>query len=396
MDARSTSSTPAATGGSRLGSAALVLGSAVSVQFGAAVAALVFLRAGALGTVTLRLALSALVLLAVCRPRLRGLPPADWALAGAFGVALAAMNTLFYQAIERIPLGAAATLEVLGPLALSVLVSRRAASALWAALALAGVFLLGGSDFERLDLAGTGFALAAGAMWAAYILLSARTGRRFPKTDGLAVALGVGALLSLPLGVVSAGTALLDPATLALGAAVAVLSSLVPYTLELHALRGLPPATFGVLMGLEPAIAAAAGYLVLRQALSATDGLAMLLVIAASMGAMRTPPKPPADAAHARHTAPHGTQRGHAVPQVSRPVGPSWRAWRAVRRRAVSGKSPGRLVASRQPLPESRSSIRFEGIALPPPPPGRPPGWGSADLDNWAAGAPAPHGMVGG
>jgi inner membrane transporter RhtA len=347
MDARSTSSTPAATGGSRLGSAALVLGSAVSVQFGAAVAALVFPRAGALGTVTLRLALSALVLLAVCRPRLRGLPPADWALAGAFGVALAAMNTLFYQAIERIPLGAAATLEVLGPLALSVLVSRRAASALWAALALAGVFLLGGSDFERLDLAGTGFALAAGAMWAAYILLSARTGRRFPKTDGLAVALGVGALLSLPLGVVSAGTALLDPATLALGAAVAVLSSLVPYTLELHALRGLPPATFGVLMGLEPAIAAAAGYLVLRQALSATDGLAMLLVIAASMGAMRTPPKPPADAAHARHTAPHGTQRGHAVPQVSRPVGPSWRAWRAVRRRAVSGKSPGRPVASR-------------------------------------------------
>ncbi|MGC5411330.1 EamA family transporter, partial [Streptomyces sp. DT225] len=156
-----------------------------------------------------------------------------------------------------------------------------------AALALAGVALLSGG-FDRLDPAGAAYALGAGAMWAAYIVFSARTGRRFPQADGLALAMVVAALLSLPLGIMDAGSKLVVPTTLGLGAAVAVLSSVLPYTLELIALRRLPAATFAILMSLEPAIAALAGFLILHQALSATDALAIALVIGASMGAVRS------------------------------------------------------------------------------------------------------------
>ncbi|MFF3322951.1 DMT family transporter [Streptomyces sp. NPDC002889] len=271
-----------------LGPVALVVAGALSVQFGAAIAVLLMPRAGALGVVTLRLVLAALVLLAVCRPRLRGHSRDDWGTVVTFGVAMAAMNVLFYQAVDRIPLGAAVTLEVLGPLALSVIVSRRLVNLLWAALALAGVVLLSGGGFDRLDPVGALFALAAGGMWAAYIVFSARTGRRFPQADGLALAMGAGALLSLPLGIWEAGAALLVPSTLGLGLAVALMSSVLPYTLELLALRRLPAATFAVLMSLEPAVAATAGFLVLHQALSPAEGLAIVLVIAASMGAVRT------------------------------------------------------------------------------------------------------------
>ncbi|WP_240137794.1 EamA family transporter [Streptomyces sp. MUM 178J] len=275
-------------GGPSLGPVSLVVAGALSVQFGAAVAVLLMPRAGALGVVTLRLGLAALVMLAVCRPRLRGHSRADWGTVVAFGAAMAAMNTLFYQAADRIPLGAAVTFEVLGPLALSVIVSRRWVNLVWAGLALGGVVLLSGGGFDRLDPVGAAFALAAGSMWAAYIVFSARTGRRFPQADGLALAIGVAALLTLPLGVAEAGTTLITPAVLVLGLAVALLSSVLPYTLELLALRRLPASTFAVLMSLEPAIAAGAGFLVLHQALSLIDALAITLVIAASMGAVRT------------------------------------------------------------------------------------------------------------
>ncbi|WP_055694556.1 EamA family transporter [Streptomyces prasinopilosus] len=244
--------------------------------------------AGALGVVTLRLLVAAVVLLLVCRPRLRGHSRADWTTVIVFGIAMAAMNGLFYQSVARIPLGTAVTLEVLGPLALSVLASRRAINFLWAGLALVGVALLGGGGFGSLDPLGVAFALGAGVMWAAYIVFSARTGRRFPQADGLALAMGVAALLFLPLGVAESGTKLLEPTTLALGAAVAVLSSVLPYTLELLALRRLPASTFAILMSLEPALAAAAGFLVLSQALTLTESAAIALVIAASMGAVRT------------------------------------------------------------------------------------------------------------
>ncbi|GEK00290.1 membrane protein [Streptomyces sp. 1-11] len=245
-------------------------------------------RAGALGVVTLRLLAAAVVLLVVCRPRLRGHSRADWGTVVVFGVAMGGMNGLFYEAVARIPLGPAVTLEVLGPLALSVLASRQAINALWAALALAGVFLLGGGGFSDLDTAGVAFALGAGAMWAAYIVFSARTGRRFPQADGLALAMAVAALLFLPLGIAEAGSRLLNPTTVALGSAVALLSSVLPYTLELLALRRLPAHTFAVLMSLEPAIAATAGFLVLGQALSVTQAAAIALVIAATIGAVRT------------------------------------------------------------------------------------------------------------
>ena len=273
-------------------SVGLVLGAALSVQFGSAVAALLFPQAGAAGVVALRLGIAAVLLLVVCRPRIRGHSRGDWLVAAGFGVALAGMNGLFYQAIDRIPLGPAVTLEVLGPLLLSVVTARRAAGWLWAALAFGGVALLGYQGFERLNLAGAGFALGAGAMWAAYIVFSARAGQRFPKTDGLALALAAAAVIALPVGIADAGTALLNPVTLGLGAVVALMSSVLPYSLELRALRSLPTSTFAVLMSLGPAIATLAGFLVLDQRLAPVELAAIALVIVASVGAVRTAPPP--------------------------------------------------------------------------------------------------------
>ncbi|MFF5967019.1 DMT family transporter [Streptomyces collinus] len=283
--------TAPAAGPGRLGSlgpVGLVLAGGISVQFGGALAVTLMPRAGALGVVALRLLVAAVVLLLVCRPRLRGHSRTDWGTVVVFGITMAAMNGLFYQAVARIPLGPAVTLEVLGPLALSVFASRRAINVVWAALALGGVFLLGRGGFSGLDPIGAAFALGAGAMWAAYIVFSARTGRRFPQADGLALAMAVGAVLFLPLGIAESGAKLLDPVTLGLGAAVALLSSVLPYTLELLALRRLPASTFAILMSLEPAIAATAGFLILDQALSTAEAAAIALVVAASMGAVRT------------------------------------------------------------------------------------------------------------
>ncbi|MET7645609.1 EamA family transporter [Streptomyces sp. NPDC005426] len=274
--------------GAALAPVALVVAGGLSVQFGSAIAVLLMPKAGALGVVTLRLAAAALVLLVVCRPKMHGHSRADWGTVVAFGLAMGGMNTLFYQAADRIPLGAAVTLEVLGPLALSVFASRRLVNVVWAALALGGVVLLSGGGFDRLDPVGAAYALGAGAMWAAYIVFSARTGRRFPQADGLALAMVVAAVLSLPLGIMESGSKLLVPSTLGLGAAVALLSSVLPYTLELIALRRMPAPTFAILMSLEPAIAATAGFLILDQALTTTDALAIALVIGASMGAVRS------------------------------------------------------------------------------------------------------------
>ncbi|MEV6481379.1 EamA family transporter [Streptomyces sp. NPDC051576] len=280
--------TPGAAAPSRFGPVGLVLAGGVSVQFGGALAVTLMPRVGALGVVSLRLLVAAIVLVVFCRPGLRGHSRADWGTVVVFGATMAAMNGLFYQSLARIPLGPAVTLEVLGPLALSVLTSRRALNAVWAGLALAGVFLLGGGGFSSLDPIGVAFALGAGSMWATYIIFSARTGRRFPQADGLALAMVVAAVAFLPLGIAEAGTKLLNPVTIALGSAVAVLSSVLPYTLELLALRRLPASTFAILMSLEPAIAATAGFLILHQALSVTEAMAIALVIGASMGAVRT------------------------------------------------------------------------------------------------------------
>jgi inner membrane transporter RhtA len=265
-----------------------VLVGALSVHSGAAVATSLFPRAGIGPMVAMRLVFGAIILLALCRPTLRGHSRVDWMLVAGFGGVLAGMNSIFYVAIDRIPLGLAVTLEVLGPLTLSVITAGRRVAWLWALLAAAGVGMLGWDGFGRLDPLGVGLALAAGVLWAAYILLSARVGRRFAGTDGLALAMVVAAVLSLPFGLLSARPGALDPAVLGLGALVAILSSALPYSLEMIALRTLPTETFAVLMSLGPAIATGAGLLILGQALTVPEALAMALIIAASIGAVRT------------------------------------------------------------------------------------------------------------
>ena len=269
------------------GAAGLVLIGLICQDIGAASAVTLFPQVGALGMVTLRLAFSAIILMAVFRPRLRGRTRADWLTVVAFGLALALMNSLFYEAIARVPLGTTVTIEVLGPLILSVVVSRRASAWLWAVLAFAGVAILGQGSWESLDPVGVAFACGAGVMWVAYILLSARTGQRFERLDGLAIAMSIGAVVTIPFGVVTAGPPLFHPAVLLLGVAVAVLSSAIPYGLELLALRRLPASTFSILMSLSPALAATAGLIVLHQALTLQDGIGIVLVVIASMGAVR-------------------------------------------------------------------------------------------------------------
>ena len=255
-------------------------------EVGASFAVLLFPSVGVIGMVSLRLAFSAIVLLAVARPRLRGHSRNGWLTVIAFGITLALLNALFYGALARVPLGATITIEVLGPLVLSVVISRRASSWLWAVLALTGVVILSQGSFGELDPVGVAFAFGAAAMWAGYILLSARTGARFPRLDGLALAMTVGAVITVPFGIASAGPVIFRPNILLLGAAVALLSSTIPYTLELIALRRLPSATFSILMSLSPAIATTAGFLILGQKFTGVAFVAIGLVIAASIGAV--------------------------------------------------------------------------------------------------------------
>ncbi|MBC7592053.1 MAG: EamA family transporter [Salinibacterium sp.] len=274
-------------GGPALGATGLVVVGLVCQEVGAAFAVTLFPSVGAVGMVSLRLAFSAAILMLIFRPRLRGRSRADWMTVVMFGLSLAGMNVLFYEALARLPLGVTVTIEVLGPLILSVVVSRRASSWLWALLAFAGVALLGRGGLDSLDPIGVLFAAGTGALWVAYILLSARTGRRFDRLDGLALAMTVGALVVVPFGTVTAGAAIIRPQVLLLGLAVAVLSSTIPYGLELLALRRLPAATFSILLSLAPVLAAIAGLVILRQPLQLLDLLAMILVVAASMGAVR-------------------------------------------------------------------------------------------------------------
>jgi inner membrane transporter RhtA len=262
----------------------LVLGGVSSVQFGAAIATTLFDDLGPAGTVLVRLAVAALVLMVLWRPRVRGLTREELRVAVLFGVVLGGMNLSFYAALDRIPLGVAVTLEFAGPLGVAVAGSRRALDVLWVVLAAAGIVLLSGGG-GGADPLGEALALLAGGFWAGYILLSARAGRTFPGGSGLALAMVVGTVLLLPAGIAGGGSALLDPRLLATGAAVAVLSSVIPYSLELEALRRMPARVFGVLMSLEPGVAALAGWLVLAEALATREVLAIGLVVAASAGA---------------------------------------------------------------------------------------------------------------
>jgi inner membrane transporter RhtA len=279
----------AALAGRGLGSVpppALVLAGIVSVQIGASLAKQLFPMVGAVGVVSMRLVFSAAILLIAWRPSLRMTGQA-WLSVVLFGVVLGVMNVCFYSAVDRIPLGVAVTIEFLGPLTVALAGSRRWRDGLWALLAAGGVVLLtdGGG---HVALAGVLFALGAASMWACYILLSARIGEQTTGGGGLAIASAIGGLLVAPFGVATAGAALVRPVVLAAGFGVALLSSVVPYSVELEALRRIPPRVFGVLMSLEPAVGALCGLVVLSQGLHPLQWIAVCLVVGASVGATRT------------------------------------------------------------------------------------------------------------
>jgi inner membrane transporter RhtA len=276
----------------------LVVTAAMSVQFGAALGATLFDALGPGGASLLRQAFAAIVLLALWRPRIRSYDAATLRLAGAFGVALGLMNLCFYEALDRIPLGVCVTIEFIGPVAVAVAFSRRAVDLVWIVLAVGGIVLLadpfGAGGVDRTGLV---LILAAATCWAAYIVLAQRATRVFHGSTGLALAAGVAWLMPLAPGLTEAGLDdLLAPSALAVGLAVALLSSVIPYSLESESLRRLPANVFGVLMSLEPAVAALAGFVVLGQRLSGRDVVAIALVIVASIGVTRTAAPPPVDA----------------------------------------------------------------------------------------------------
>ena len=286
-----------------LGPVGLVLIGILSVQLGAAIAKGLFGEISPTAMVWLRLVTSALVLAALARPRFAGRSRHDWLVVLGFGASLATMNWAIYQSFSRIPLGIAVTIEFIGPLTLAVLGSRHARDVLWVLLAGAGVVLLG---FERtgLDVLGVAYALLAGAAWAAYILLSASTGRRWAGFDGLAVAsIVAAAAMTLPA-LLTAGSGLWDGRILLIGALVGLLSSVIPYSCELVALRSLRPAVFGILMSLEPAAAALAAIVVLHEHLSPVQWVAIACVVAASIGATRS------GAAPGEHPSEHSAAPG--------------------------------------------------------------------------------------
>ncbi len=264
-----------------------------SVQFGSALAAKLFAQVGPSGAVLLRLVSATIVLLALWRPRLRGWSTRELLLTASFGLVLAGMNLSFYAALHRIPLGAAVTIEFVGPLTVAIASSRRPLDLLWVVLAVAGILALTNAGTAGLSGVGILLALLAGCFWGAYILLNARVGRAFEGGAGLAVAMCVAAVLALPLGVADGGSRLLTPHALLIGSAVGMLSSAIPYSFEVEALRRIDPGVFAVLMSLEPAVAATAGFLVLGQGLGLRALLGIALVVLASVGASRGAREPP-------------------------------------------------------------------------------------------------------
>lgn len=269
-----------------------VLIAIVCVQAGAALAKGLFGQLGPAGTTGLRVTLAALLLLAAFRPPLRRITREQWVAVIPYGVALGAMNLAFYEALARIPLGLAVTLEFLGPLGVAVIGSRAGADFLWVLLAAVGIVLLApwGSSEHGLDPLGMGLAILAGGCWGAYILLGGRLSRRLPhEGHGVSLGMTMAALTVLPFTATHLAAATITPTLLGIGLGVAILSSALPYTLEMIALRALPSRTFGILMSLEPAAAALVGLLFLREELSALQWLAVACVSGASAGSTLTP-----------------------------------------------------------------------------------------------------------
>jgi len=273
----------------------MVFGAACSVQGGAAVAKSLFPELGPPGVVFLRLLFGSAALWAISRPQLRGRRRTDLRLIVALGVVLVSMNITFYEALARVPLGIAVTVEFVGPLAVAVLGSRRAVDLLWVVLAGSGVGLLANGGGTPVRPLGIILAATAGFFWALYILLSVRVGRTFSGASGLAPAMALGAVLMAPWGIISAGHHLRDAQLVGAAVGVGLLSSALPWSLELEALRRLPPHVFSIVLSLEPALAALAGFVFLHEHLHARAWVAIALVILASAGAAgrRAPPVPP-------------------------------------------------------------------------------------------------------
>lgn len=282
--------------GSQLLPVGAVLTSILSLQFGAAFATTLFSQIGPAGATTLRLTIAAIILGVIVRPRWSRWSNRQRKGIFALGIALAVMNGAFYLALDTVPIGTAVTIEFLGPLTLAAILSRRWADGAWVLLAFGGVLLLGLSDHGEsgLDPIGVMFALIAATAWAGYIVAGSHLAATLPSADGLAGASIVAAVLTLPFGVVSGGSELLDPSMLAAGAAVAVLSSVIPYSLEMWALRSLAKKVFAVLIALEPAAAALAGVLVIGQTLDAFTLVAIALVVTAGVGTVVMNRKPTA------------------------------------------------------------------------------------------------------
>jgi inner membrane transporter RhtA len=263
----------------------LIVAGAVSVQGGGGIAAQLLQRHGVLPVVAMRIAFSAALLLILRRPRRGVVGRSAWRYAIALGVVMAVMNSLFYLSIARIPLGVAVTIEFWGPLTLAVAGSRRLIDVSWAVLAAAGIYLLTGGRLTADDALGVAAAFAAGGCWATFILIGGRLARAWPDGRGLTVTMSVASLIVVPAALLTGGLGLLaDPAVLAAGCAVALFSSTIPYTLELAAMRHTPSSTYGVLMSLEPAVAAVVGFVLLGQVLRPVDVVAIALVGVASAG----------------------------------------------------------------------------------------------------------------
>ena len=277
----------------KAGGVPLVLVAITSLQFGAAIAGTIFDEIGPAGTALLRAFFAAVILLVIWRPSLRGHSARDLGLVAAYGLVLGTMNLCIYESFARIPLGIAVTIEFAGPLAVAVAFSRRRLDLAWAALAAVGIVLLADPGGGSVEALGVILALVAAAGWAAYILIAQAVGQVFTGGRGVALAMAVAVLVPLGPGLAGAGSDLLHPQWLAIGCAVALMSSVLPYSLEIEALRRLPANVFSVLMSLEPGVAAVAGFVVLGQDLRARDIVAIVLVVVASVGVTRATPMPP-------------------------------------------------------------------------------------------------------
>jgi inner membrane transporter RhtA len=268
-----------------------VLLAIISVQCGAAIAKTLFPALGAAGTASIRIGVSALILLLAYRPNLKQITAQQWKIVIPYGLSLGAMNLVFYFAIERIPIGLAVTLEFIGPLLVAIIGSRRIVDYLWVLLAAAGIVLIAPWTNSRIDTLGVLFALLAGALWAAYIVLGGKISKIMNSGQAVSTGMLFAALLILPFGFYENGLINLTPKLFGMGVALALLSSAIPFTLEMKALGQLPPRTFSILMSLEPAAASICAFIFLQEKLNLYEMIAVICVVVASAGSTLTAKK---------------------------------------------------------------------------------------------------------